>query len=68
MFVVIAVYMIGRAINDVTMNGIFASGGDTMFDFYSLAVCMWGDRDPACGCGHLLFSLAGGCGLCVYLY
>ena len=68
MFVVIAVYMIGRAINDVTMNGIFASGGDTMFDFYSLAVCMWGIVRSSCGCGHLLFSLAGGCGLCVYLY
>ena len=33
--------MIGRAINDVTINGIFGAGGDTMFDMYSLAVCMW---------------------------
>ena len=41
MFVVIAFYMIGRAINDVTINGIFGAGGDTLFDMYSLAVCMW---------------------------
>lgn len=32
MFVVIAFYMIGRAINDVTINGIFGTGGDTLFD------------------------------------
>lgn len=41
MFVVIAFYMIGRAVNDVTINGIFGAGGDTMFDMYSLAVAMW---------------------------
>lgn len=41
MFGVIAFYMIGRAINDVTINGIFGAGGDTLFDMYSLAVCMW---------------------------
>ncbi len=35
------VYMIGRAVNDVTINGIFGAGGDTLFDMYSLAVCMW---------------------------
>lgn len=55
MFVVIAVYMIGRAINDVTMNGIFASGGDTMFDFYSLAVCMWGIAIPLAIAGTYYF-------------
>lgn len=31
MFAVIAFYMIGRAVNDVTINGIFGAGGDTMF-------------------------------------
>lgn len=41
MFVVIAFYMIGRAVNDITINGIFGAGGDTMFDMYSLAVAMW---------------------------
>lgn len=38
MFCVIAFYMIGRAVNDVTINGIFGAGGDTLFDMYSLAV------------------------------
>ncbi len=55
MFVVIAFYMIGRAINDVTMNGIFASGGDTMFDLYSLAVCMWGIAIPLAVAGTYYF-------------
>lgn len=41
MFVVIAFYLIGRAINDVVINGIFGAGGDTMFDMYSLVVAMW---------------------------
>ena len=41
MFAVIAFYMIGRSMNDVTINGIFGAGGDTLFDMYSLAVCMW---------------------------
>ena len=26
---------------NVTINGIFGAGGDTLFDMYSLAVCMW---------------------------
>ena len=30
--------MIGRAVNDVTINGIFGAGGDTLFDMYSLAL------------------------------
>lgn len=41
MFVVIAFYMIGRAVNDIAINGVFVAGGDTMFDMYSLAVAMW---------------------------
>lgn len=41
MFVVLAFYMIGRSMNEVIINGIFGSGGDTMFDMYSLAVTMW---------------------------
>ena len=30
----------------VTINGVFAAGGDTLFDMYSLAVCMWGIAIP----------------------
>ncbi|SDB04655.1 putative efflux protein, MATE family [Pseudobutyrivibrio sp. YE44] len=41
MMVIMAIYMIGRCINTVVINGVFASGGDTLFDIYSLAVCMW---------------------------
>lgn len=55
LLLVIAVYMIGRAVNDVTINGIFAAGGDTMFDLYSLAVCMWCLAVPLAAAGTFLF-------------
>ena len=55
MFGVIAVYMIGRAINDVTINGIFGAGGDTLFDMYSLAVCMWCLAIPLAAAGTYYF-------------
>lgn len=55
MFLVIAFYMIGRAVNDVTINGIFCAGGDTLFDLYSLAVCMWGIAIPLAAVGTYLF-------------
>lgn len=46
MMIIMAVYMIGRCVNSIVINGIFAAGGDTMFDMYSLAVCMWGIAIP----------------------
>ncbi len=46
MMVVTAFYMIGRCVNTVVINGVFAAGGDTLFDVYSLAVCMWGIAIP----------------------
>ena len=55
MLIVIAVYLIGRAVNDVTINGIFAAGGDTLFDMYSLAVCMWCLAIPLAAAGTFLF-------------
>ena len=55
MFGVIAFYMIGRAINDVTINGIFGAGGDTLFDMYSLAVCMWCLAIPLAAAGTYYF-------------
>lgn len=55
MFAVIAFYMIGRAVNDVTINGIFGAGGDTLFDMYSLAVCMWGIAIPLAAAGTYFF-------------
>lgn len=41
MMLVMSVYMIGRAVNTIIINGIFAAGGDTIFDVYSLLVTMW---------------------------
>ena len=41
MMLVMAVYMIGRCINTVVINGVLDGGGDTLFDMYSLIVCMW---------------------------
>ena len=40
MMVIMAVYMIGRCVNTVTINGVLDGGGDTIFDMYSLIV--WG--------------------------
>lgn len=55
MMVIMAIYMIGRAVNTIIINGIFAAGGDTMFDMYSLAVCMWGIAVPLAAAGTFLF-------------
>ena len=41
MMLVMSFYMIGRCVNTVTINGIFYSGGDIVFDIYSLIVAMW---------------------------
>ena len=41
-----AIYMIGRCINTILINGVFYSGGDILFDAVSLAVCMWGIAIP----------------------
>ncbi len=41
MMVIMSFYMIGRCVNTVTINGVLNGGGDTIFDMYSLVVCMW---------------------------
>lgn len=56
MMIVMAVYMIGRAVNSVLINGIFAAGGDTLFDMYSLFVCMWCLAVPLAALGTFLFK------------
>ncbi|MCR5187978.1 MAG: MATE family efflux transporter [Treponema sp.] len=56
MMIIMAVYMIGRVINSVLINGIFAAGGDTLFDMYSLAICMWGLAVPLAALGTFLFN------------
>ena len=46
MMIIMAVYMIARCINTIVINGVFAAGGDTKFDMYSLAATMWGVAVP----------------------
>ncbi len=55
MMIIMAVYMIGRCVNTVTINGIMDGGGDTIFDMYSLAVCMWGIAIPLALLGAFVF-------------
>lgn len=56
MMVIMAFYMIGRTVNTIIINGIFAAGGDTLFDMYSLAVCMWGIAIPLAAAGTFFLS------------
>ncbi|MGN0405277.1 MAG: MATE family efflux transporter [Bariatricus sp.] len=51
MMIIMAFYMIGRTVNTIIINGIFAAGGDTIFDMYSLAICMWGIAIPLAAAG-----------------
>lgn len=51
MMLIMSFYMIGRAVNTIVINGIFAAGGDTMFDMYSLMVVMWGIAIPLAAAG-----------------
>ena len=55
MMIVMSVYTVGRVINTITINGIFAAGGDTLFDMYSLAVTMWGLALPLAVLGTFVF-------------
>lgn len=55
MMIIMAVYMVGRNITTVTINGVFAAGGDTLFDVYSLAVTMWGIALPLAFLGAFVF-------------
>lgn len=55
MMVIMSVYMIGRAVNTVTINGVLDGGGDTLFDMYSLIVCMWMIAIPLAFAGAFIF-------------
>ncbi len=55
MMLIMAFYMIGRAVNTITINGVFSAGGDTLFDMYSLAITMWGIAVPLAAAGTFLF-------------
>ena len=52
---IMAFYMIGRCVNTITINGVLDGGGDTLFDMYSLAVCMWGLAIPLALLGAFVF-------------
>lgn len=56
MMIIMAIYMIGRCVNTVTINGVLDSGGDTMFDMYSLVVCMWCIAIPLAFLGAFVFG------------
>lgn len=55
MMIIMAVYMIGRCVNTVTINGVLDGGGDTIFDMYSLIVCMWCIAIPLALMGAFVF-------------
>ena len=55
MMVIMAFYMIGRCVNTVTINGVLNGGGDTIFDMYSLIVCMWCVAIPLALAGAFVF-------------
>ena len=55
MMLVMTLYMIGRAVNTVTINGIFAAGGDTMFDLVTLFITMWCISIPLAALGTYVF-------------
>lgn len=57
MFVILSIYMIGRTICTVVINGVFTAGGDTLFDVYSLVVFMWGIALPCAFFGAFYFGL-----------
>jgi Na+-driven multidrug efflux pump len=56
MMKVLALYMIGRAVNTIVINGIFTAGGDTLYDMYSLAICMWCIAIPLAAAGTFLLN------------
>lgn len=55
MMLINSIYMYGRSLNSILINGIFDCGGDTVFDMYSLAACMWGLAVPLAVLGTFVF-------------
>ena len=51
MMAIMAVYLIGRSVNSIIINGVFSAGGDTLFDVYSLAATTWGVALPLAAVG-----------------
>lgn len=55
MMKVLALYMFGRYVNTILVVGVFTAGGDTFYDFYSLATTMWGLAVPMALLGAFVF-------------
>ena len=55
MLIVMAIYMIGRSVNSILINGVFSAGGDTYFDMYSLVIVMWCLAVPLAALGTYVF-------------
>ncbi len=56
MMIITAVYIIGRCVNTITINGVIDGGGDTLFDMYSLFVSMWLVALPLAFLGAIIFD------------
>ena len=56
MSAVLSLYMIGASFNSVVINGMFASGGDTLFDCYSIIVTMGFIAVPLAAAGTFAFG------------
>ena len=56
MSLILALYVIGASCNSVVINGMFASGGDTLFDCYSIVVSMWLVAIPLAFMGTFVFN------------
>ena len=56
MMFIMAFYMIWRCVNTIIINGVFAAGGDTKFDMYSLIATMWGFAVPLAILGAFVFG------------
>lgn len=57
MLMILSVYMIGRTFCTIVINGVFYAGGDSLFDVYSLIVCMWCIALPCAFAGAFYFRL-----------
>lgn len=55
MIIVMAVYMIGRCVNTIVINGVLTAGGDTLYDMYSLFITMWCIALPLAALGTYYF-------------
>ena len=56
LMLVMSVYMIGRVVNTIVINGVFYCGGDIMYDVISLITTMWMLAVPLAFLGTFVFD------------